>query len=96
MERIMPKGEAQKLFLGTRAHLVFLKKEEERAVLDLMRKFSNAARFAYSHPKALRAPGGTEHLGRFLPGERLGRSLGCWSAWPGRKEGERSWKDRTP
>ncbi len=80
MKWIMPKGEAPKLFLGTRARLVFLKKEDERAVLDLMRRFSNATRFAYSPPKALHAPGSAEDLGRFPPGERLGRSLGCWSA----------------
>ncbi len=73
----MLKEEAPKLFLETRSPLVFLKKEDERAVLDLMRRFSNATRFAYSHPKVLHAPGGTEDLGRFLPGERLGRSLGC-------------------
>jgi IS605 OrfB family transposase len=43
----MPKGEAPKLFLGVHARLVFLKKEDERAVLDLMRRFSSATRFAY-------------------------------------------------
>jgi len=43
----MPKGEAPKLFLGVHARLVFLKKEDERAVLDLMRRFSAAMRFAY-------------------------------------------------
>jgi IS605 OrfB family transposase len=44
----MPKGAAPKLFLGVHAHLVFLKKEDERAVLDLMRRFSSATRFAYN------------------------------------------------
>jgi IS605 OrfB family transposase len=44
----MPKGEAPKLFLGVHARLVFLKKEDERAVLDLMRRFSSAIRFAYN------------------------------------------------
>jgi IS605 OrfB family transposase len=43
----MPKGEAPKLFLGVHARLVFLKKEDEQAVLDLMRRFSSATRFAY-------------------------------------------------
>jgi IS605 OrfB family transposase len=44
----MPKGAAPKLYLGVHAHLVFLKKEDERAVLDLMRRFSSATRFAYN------------------------------------------------
>jgi IS605 OrfB family transposase len=44
----MPKGEAPKLFLGVHARLVFLKKEDEQAVLDLMRRFSSATRFAYN------------------------------------------------
>jgi IS605 OrfB family transposase len=43
----MPKGEAPKLFLGVHARLVFLKKEDEQAVLDLMRRFSSATRYAY-------------------------------------------------
>jgi IS605 OrfB family transposase len=43
----MPKGAAPKLFLGVHARLVFLKKEDEQAVLDLMRRFSSATRFAY-------------------------------------------------
>jgi predicted transposase len=43
----MPKGAAPKLFLGVHARLVFLKKEDEQAVLDLMRRFSSAVRFAY-------------------------------------------------
>jgi IS605 OrfB family transposase len=43
----MPKGEAPKLYLGVHARLVFLKKEDEQAVLDLMRRFSSATRFAY-------------------------------------------------
>jgi IS605 OrfB family transposase len=44
----MPKGGAPKLFLGVHARLVFLKKEDEQAVLDLMRRFSSATRFAYN------------------------------------------------
>jgi predicted transposase len=44
----MPKDEAPKLYLGVHARLVFLKKEDERAVLDLMRRFSGAVRFAYN------------------------------------------------
>jgi IS605 OrfB family transposase len=43
----MPKGAAPKLFLGVHARLVFLKEGDERAVLDLMRRFSGAVRFAY-------------------------------------------------
>jgi IS605 OrfB family transposase len=43
----MPKGAAPKLYLGVHACLVFLKKEDEQAVLDLMRRFSSATRFAY-------------------------------------------------
>jgi predicted transposase len=43
----MPKGAAPKLYLGVHARLVFLKEEDERAVLDLMRRFSSAVRFAY-------------------------------------------------
>jgi IS605 OrfB family transposase len=44
----MPKGAAPKLYLGVHARLVFLKEEDERAVLDLMRRFSGATRFAYN------------------------------------------------
>jgi IS605 OrfB family transposase len=43
----MPKGKPPKLFQGVQARLVFLRKEDERAVLDLMRRFSSAVRFAY-------------------------------------------------
>jgi IS605 OrfB family transposase len=43
----MPKGAAPKLYLGVQARLVFLKKEDKQAVLDLMRRFSSATRFAY-------------------------------------------------
>jgi IS605 OrfB family transposase len=43
----MPKGAAPKLYLGVHARLVFPKKEDEQAVLDLMRRFSGAVRFAY-------------------------------------------------
>jgi predicted transposase len=44
----MPKGAAPKLYLGVRARPVFLKKEDEQAVPDLMRRFSGAVRFAYN------------------------------------------------
>jgi IS605 OrfB family transposase len=44
----MPKGKPPKLFQGVHARLVFLKKEDERAVLDLMRRFSSAMRYAYN------------------------------------------------
>jgi IS605 OrfB family transposase len=44
----MPKGAAPKLYLGVHARLVFLKEGDERAVLDLMRRFSSATRFAYN------------------------------------------------
>jgi IS605 OrfB family transposase len=44
----MPKGAAPKLYLGVHARLVFLKEEDERAVLDLMRRFSSATRYAYN------------------------------------------------
>lgn len=47
MKSRMPKGKAPKLYLGVHARLVFLKEEDERAVLDLMRRFSSAVRFAY-------------------------------------------------
>jgi predicted transposase len=43
----MSKAKAPKLFLGVHARLVFLKKVDEQAVLDLMRRFSSATRFAY-------------------------------------------------
>jgi IS605 OrfB family transposase len=35
------------VFLGAHARLVFLKEEDEQAVLDLMRRFSSATRFAH-------------------------------------------------
>ncbi len=44
----MPTGEATKLFLGVQARLVFPDPKDERAVLDLMRRFSSAVRFAYN------------------------------------------------
>jgi IS605 OrfB family transposase len=44
----MPKGKPSKLFLGVHARLVFPKKEDERAVLDLLRRFSSATRYAYN------------------------------------------------
>jgi IS605 OrfB family transposase len=43
----MPKSKPSKVFQGVHARLVFLEKEDERAVLDLMRRFSAATRFAY-------------------------------------------------
>jgi IS605 OrfB family transposase len=48
MNRKMPKGKPPKVFQGVHARLVFLKKEDERAVLDLMRGFSSATRYAYN------------------------------------------------
>ena len=47
MNQRMPKGKPPKVFQGVHARLVFLKKEDEQAVLDLMRRFSGAIRFAY-------------------------------------------------
>ena len=44
----VPKGEPSKIFQGIHARLVFPKKEDEQAVLDLMRRFSAATRFAYN------------------------------------------------
>ena len=44
----MPKSANLKLYLGVQARLVFLKKEDEQAVLDIMRRFSSATRFAYN------------------------------------------------
>jgi IS605 OrfB family transposase len=44
----MPKSANPKLYIGVQARLVFLKKEDERAVLDLMRRFSSATRYAYN------------------------------------------------
>jgi len=43
----MPEAKAPKLYLGVHARLVFLKEGDEQAVLDLMRRFSSAVRFAY-------------------------------------------------
>jgi len=43
----MPKGEAPKLYLGVHARLVFPDPRDEEAVLDLMRRFSSAMRYAY-------------------------------------------------
>jgi IS605 OrfB family transposase len=48
MKQGMPKAEVQNLYLSVHARLVFLKKEDEQAVLDLMRRFSSATRFAYN------------------------------------------------
>jgi IS605 OrfB family transposase len=47
MNQRMPKGKPSKAFQGIHARLVFHDKEDERAVLDLMRRFSSATRFAY-------------------------------------------------
>jgi IS605 OrfB family transposase len=44
----MPKAEPFKVFQGAHARLVFLKEGDEQAVLDLMRRFSSATRFAYN------------------------------------------------
>jgi transposase, putative, N-terminal domain len=43
----MPKGKPSRVFQGVHARLVFLKEGDERIVLDLMRRFSGAVRFAY-------------------------------------------------
>ena len=43
----MHEAKAPKLYLGVHARLVFPKKEDEQAVLNLMRRFSSAIRFAY-------------------------------------------------
>ena len=43
----MPEAKAPKLYLGVHARLVFLNEGDEAAVLDLMRRFSSAMRFAY-------------------------------------------------
>jgi IS605 OrfB family transposase len=44
----MPQAKAPKLYLGIHARLVFLKEGDEAAVLDLMRRFSAATRYAYN------------------------------------------------
>jgi transposase, IS605 OrfB family, central region len=44
----MPKAEPSKVFQGVHARLVFLKEGDEQAVLDLMRRFSSATRYAYN------------------------------------------------
>jgi IS605 OrfB family transposase len=44
----MPKSANPKLYTGVQARLVFLKKEDEQTVLDLMRRFSSATRYAYN------------------------------------------------
>ncbi len=44
----MPKGANPKLYLGIHVRLVSLKKEDGRAVLDLMRWFSATTRYAYN------------------------------------------------
>jgi IS605 OrfB family transposase len=43
----MPKDKPSRVFQGVHARLVFLKEENEQAVLDLTRRFSAATRFAY-------------------------------------------------
>ncbi len=43
----MPEGKPPKVFQSVHARLAFLKKEDEQAVLDLMRRFSSAVRYAY-------------------------------------------------
>ena len=47
MDSGMPRGKPPKIFQGVHARLVFIEKEDERAVLDLTRRFSSAVRFAY-------------------------------------------------
>jgi IS605 OrfB family transposase len=44
----MPEAKAPKLYLGVHARLVFPDHRDEAAVLDLMRRFSSATRFAYN------------------------------------------------
>jgi IS605 OrfB family transposase len=44
----MPRGKPSRVFQGVHARLVFLDEEDERAVLDLTRRFSSAVRFAYN------------------------------------------------
>jgi transposase, IS605 OrfB family, central region len=44
----MPKAEPSKVFQGVHARLVFPDHRDEAAVLDLMRRFSSATRFAYN------------------------------------------------
>jgi hypothetical protein len=43
----MPKGKPLKLFRSVHARLAFLKREDERAVLELIRWFSSTTRYAY-------------------------------------------------
>ncbi len=44
----MPKGKPPKVFQGVHARLVFADRRGEAAVLDLMRRFSGATRYAYN------------------------------------------------
>ena len=48
MNQRMPKGKPSKVFQGVHARLVFPDHRDEAAVLDLMRRFSSATRFAYN------------------------------------------------
>jgi predicted transposase len=48
MDPGMPKSANPKLYLGVQARLVFLKEEDERAALDLTRRFPRATRYAYN------------------------------------------------
>jgi predicted transposase len=48
MNMRMTEGRPPKVFQGVQARLVFLRKGDEEAVLDLMRRFSSATRFAYN------------------------------------------------
>jgi hypothetical protein len=50
MKQGMPKAEVQNLYLSVHARLVFLKKEDEQAVLDLMRRFSSATTLRLQPP----------------------------------------------
>jgi transposase, putative, N-terminal domain len=47
MNSRVSRGKPPRIFQGVHARLLFLDKEDERAVLDLMRRFSSATRFAY-------------------------------------------------
>ncbi len=64
----MPKGKPPKIFHGVHARLVSLKKkEDEQAVLDLMRRFSGATRFAYPPWRVLRVGAFLSLLGLEVP-----------------------------
>jgi hypothetical protein len=56
----MPEAKAPKLFLGVHARLVFPKKEDEQAVLDLMRRFSSRHTLRLQPPPGRQDPGGAQ------------------------------------